>query len=166
VSPASASGTLHSDPSWLKPPFRFTDSMKASGKPLLVIFEQRPCQACDELHSDILSREESKSRLTEFDVAVLDMWSDEPVRTPDGRDLTANSWARDLDVKYAPALVFFDTDGMEVIRADAYLRTFHVQSLMDYVASGAYRDQPEFQRFISAKAEALRAQGIEVDLME
>jgi len=54
----------------------------------------------------------------------------------------------------------------EVIRADAYLRAFHVQSLMDYVASGAYRDQPEFQRFISAKADALRKPGVEVDLMD
>ena len=88
------------------------------------------------------------------------------MQTPDGRDMIAMSWARDLDVKYAPALVFFGTDGKKVIRADAYLRTFHVQSLMDYVASGAYRDQPAFQRFISARADAQREQGIEVDLMD
>jgi len=166
VSPVPASGELHGDPSWLKSPYRFADRMKASGKPLLVLFEQKWCLACDELHREILSREDSMARLSKFDVAVLDMWSNEAVQTPDGRDTTAKTWARDLDVKYAPALVFFGTDGKEAIRADAYLRTFHIQSLMDYVTSGAYRDQPEFQRFIASQADALREQGIEVDLME
>jgi hypothetical protein len=37
---------------------------------------------------------------------------------------------------------------------------------MDYVASGAYLEQPSFQRFISARAEALEAQGVHVELME
>jgi hypothetical protein len=37
---------------------------------------------------------------------------------------------------------------------------------MDYVLSGAYREQPNFQRFIQARADALEAQGIHVDLMQ
>jgi thioredoxin-related protein len=69
-------------------------------------------------------------------------------------------------VKYAPSLVFFDRDGREVFRAEAYLRSFHIQSVMDYVASGAYLEQPSFQRFISARADALEAQGVLVDLMD
>ncbi|MEA3410553.1 MAG: thioredoxin fold domain-containing protein [Pseudomonadota bacterium] len=166
VSPVPASGDLRTDASWLKPPYRFAEGMRASGKPLLVLFEQKQCRACDELHGEILSREDSMALLSKFDLAVLDRWSNEAVQTPDGRDTTAKDWARALDVKYAPALVFFGTDGKEAIRADAYLRTFHIQSLMDYVASGAYRDQSEFQRFIASRADALREQGIEVDLME
>lgn len=35
-----------------------------------------------------------------------------------------------------------------------------------YVASGAYRSQPEFQRFIEARAAALRAKGEQVELMK
>jgi hypothetical protein len=38
--------------------------------------------------------------------------------------------------------------------------------VMDYVASGAYLEQPSFQRFIAARADALEAQGIHVDLMD
>jgi hypothetical protein len=53
-----------------------------------------------------------------------------------------------------------------VFRTEAYLKSFHVQSSMDYVASGAYLEQPSFQRFISARAEALEAQGVHVELME
>jgi hypothetical protein len=37
---------------------------------------------------------------------------------------------------------------------------------MDYVASGAYKEQPNFQRYIDARADELRKQGIEVNLME
>jgi hypothetical protein len=35
---------------------------------------------------------------------------------------------------------------------------------MDYVASGAYRSQPSFQRFIQSRAERLRERGVVVDL--
>jgi thioredoxin-related protein len=69
-------------------------------------------------------------------------------------------------VNYAPTLVFFGTGGAELFRAGAYLKAFHVQSVLDYVASGAYRQYPEFQRFVDARADGLRARGIEVDLMK
>jgi hypothetical protein len=35
---------------------------------------------------------------------------------------------------------------------------------LDYVASGAYHTQPNFQRFIAARADKLEAQGVHVDL--
>jgi hypothetical protein len=35
---------------------------------------------------------------------------------------------------------------------------------MDYVASDAYKTQPEFQRYISERADKLEAQGIHVDI--
>ena len=63
-------------------------------------------------------------------------------------------------------MVMFDVDGREVFRTEAYLKAFHVQSAMDYVLSGQYQVQPSFQRFIAARADALEAQGIHVDLME
>jgi hypothetical protein len=63
-------------------------------------------------------------------------------------------------------MVMFDADGREVFRTEAYLKSFHVQSALDYVLSGAYAEQPSFQRFIQARAAALEAQGIHVDLMD
>ena len=75
-------------------------------------------------------------------------------------------WAKKLDVKYAPSLLFFDDSGKEVFRSDAYLKAFHTQTVMDYVASGAYRTQSNFQRYVDQRADHLREQGIEVNLME
>jgi hypothetical protein len=53
-----------------------------------------------------------------------------------------------------------------VFRADAYLKAFHTQSVMDYVSSGAYKTQSNFQRYIDERADHLREQGIEVNIMD
>jgi thioredoxin-related protein len=129
------------------------------------MFEQKQCTECDELHLDMLKRKESLEQIKKFDVAVLDMWSEEKVTRPDGTQSSIKDWAKDLNIQYAPSMVYFDTQGKEVFRSDGYLRSFHVQSVMDYVSSDAYKTQPNFQRYIDARAHDLRAEGIEVDLM-
>ncbi len=163
-SPSVASGKLHQSPDWLQPPYAL--DKRESGKPLLVFFEQKDCAACDDLHQDILAREESRKLLSEFDVALFDMWAKTPLTTPEGKATTAAEWARALNVLYVPTMVLFDASGKEVFRSEAYLRTFHVQSVLDYVASGAYLEQPNFQRYIQARAEALEAQGVHINLMD
>jgi thioredoxin-related protein len=164
AAPAPARGVLHKNPAWLPDNANLKD--RTGNKPLLVMFEQKECAPCDELHLDILERPESREQLARFDVLLLDMWSKEAVIRPDGKRSSAAQWAQDLNVQYAPSLVFFDVAGQEVFRTEAYLKAFHAQSSMDYVASQAYREQPDFQRFIAARADALEAQGIHVDLME
>jgi thioredoxin-related protein len=162
--PVAAKGTLHRDDGYLQPPYRL--NKRVGDKPLLVLFEQKDCAPCDELHGDIFRRKDSVELLAGFDVVLLDMWADTPVTTPAGVAKTAKTWARELNLQYAPTMVMFDDAGTEVFRTEAYLKAFHVQSAMDYVLSGAYREQPSFQRFIQARAEALEAQGIHIDLME
>jgi thioredoxin-related protein len=164
VAPSPASGRLHDDPDFL--PATAGLAGRTSGKPLVVFFEQKQCAPCDELHTDILQRPGSREQLARLDAVLLDMWSDEPVLRPDGTTSSAAEWARELGVQYAPSLVFFDRDGREVFRAEGYLKSFHIQSVMDYVSSGAYLEQPSFQRFIAARADALEAQGVHVDLMD
>jgi len=164
VAPAPAQGVLHHDPDWL--PATAALNARPGGRPLLVLFEQKDCAPCDELHGDILQRPESREQLARLDVVLLDMWSGEPVTRPDGKTSSMARWAQELGVQYAPSLVFFDAAGSEVFRTEAWLKAFHVQSAMDYVASQAYLGQPSFQRFISARADALEAKGIHVDLMQ
>jgi len=164
AAPAPASGVLHREPQWLAPDADLAG--RTTGRPLLVMFEQPDCAPCDELHLDILQRPESRKQLARFDVILLDMWSREPLKRPDGKTGSVTDWVRELGVQYAPSLVFFDAQGREVFRTEAWLRSFHVQSAMDYVASGSYREQPSFQRFIAARADALEAQGVHVDLLD
>jgi len=164
LSPPASSGKLHQEKSYLQEPYRLAG--RSGDKPLLVLFEQKDCAQCDELHLDILRRKESIELLERFDVVLLDMWSKTLVQTPGGADTSAAEWSRQLNIQYAPTMVIFDTSGREVFRTEAYLKAFHIQSAMDYVLSGAYREQPNFQRFIQARADALEAKGIHVDLMQ
>lgn len=165
INPPPSHGKLHSNPLFMKNPFDLTQ--RQPGKDfLLVLFEQKECPACDELHTDIFLRKESQELLTKFQIAQLDMWQKDALTTPAGEVTTIADWARSLNVKYAPSFVFFDAQGNEVIRMEAYLKAFHIQSVMDYVSSSAYRRQPSFQRYIDERAEALREKGIEINLME
>jgi thioredoxin-related protein len=157
-------GELHSHPSFIKPPYDL--SRRQSEKPLLVLFEQKNCPPCDELHDDILKQEGSAERLEKFDVVLLDTWSKTPVVTPKGNQTTAEKWGRDLKLTYVPSMVFFNAQGDEVFRTEGWLRTFHVQSAMEYVADGDYLKEKEFQRFVEHRADAMRKQGLEVDLLK
>jgi thioredoxin-related protein len=161
-----AQGKLHVDPGYLKPPYRLNEALRIARRPMLVLFEQKQCLACDELHLDILQRKESQALLDKFQVVQLDMRLPTEVITPDGKKTTASQWAAKLNVNYAPTMVYFDVSGKEVFRSEAYLKAFHIQSSLDYVASGSYRQYPEFQRFIEARADALRARGVVVDIMK
>lgn len=158
---------LHKDERFLKPPYNLTAAARGSNKPLVVLFEQKHCRACDELHQDILQRPRSGEELSKVDAVQLDQWADTPVVTPSGEQTTARKWAKQLDVKHAPTLVFFNAEGEEVFRTEAYLKAFHIQGAMHYVHSGAYQEQPNFQRFLQARREEIeKEEGKKVDLWQ
>lgn len=165
VDPQPSSGKLHDDVTNLKNPKNLKQALSKE-KHLLVMFEQKKCANCDELHNDILKRADGKKQLARFNVVLFDMWSNEEITTPNGKRMKVRDWAKVLDVKYAPSMVYFNAKGEEVFRSDAYLKAFHTHSVMDYVASGAYKTQPNFQRYIDTRANRLREKGVEVDLMK
>ncbi len=158
------SGVLHEQPFFVKPPFNFDRSRKTAAKPLAVLFEQKHCAACDEMHALSFKDKATLALLGKFDVARLELFGTQPVVTPAGKNLNEEQWARELKVAYTPTIVFFDAQGKEVFRVEAYLRPFHFVSSLDYVAGGAYRTQPNFQRYIQARAERIRARGGRIEL--
>ena len=72
--------------------------------------------------------------------------------------------ARELNVQFAPTVVFFDAAGQEVMRLDGAFRTFHTQGILRYVNNKAYLEQPSFQRYLGNLAEHWREQGLDVDI--
>jgi thioredoxin-related protein len=137
---------------------------KPGGKPLAVLFETSPCDGCDELHRIAFKRKEVLAQLGKFEVAQLDLGGRAILVNPAGRKISETAWARELNVSRAPTMVLFDNSGREVLRTEAYLRPFHVAGSLEYVSSGAYRTEPSFQRFLQAKAEAMKRRGEKVDL--
>ncbi len=159
-------GSVASEPGFMRPPFRLPAAHRHADRPLAVFFEEPDCRPCEEWHADALKRPEIAATLRRFDALTLNMWVKTPLITPDGHRIHADAWARKLGIGYAPSIVFFDVDGKEVFRTGAYLKAFHLNAALNYVLSGAYREQPEFQRFVDDWADAQRARGIEVDLMK
>ena len=121
------------------------------GKPVVVIVTRSGCAECRELEREGLVRTEVARLLQGFTVVRRD---------------AAGAWARANNVGYTPTLVFLDGKGGEAFRTEGYLRPFHLAATLEYVASGAYRAEPSFQRYLQARADRLRAEGKPVDLWQ
>jgi thioredoxin-related protein len=134
------------------------------GKPLAVLFEQKACKECGELHREGFTRPEVRRLVERFSIVQLELAGARALVAPDGSPTNERAWASELRLTYAPSLVFFDTEGREVFRAEGYLRPFHLASALEYVAGGAYRQEPSFQRYVQKRADDQRAAGKTVDL--
>ena len=119
----------------------------AGQKPLLVLFEEPRCQACDQLHTRPLQDPGNRRLLQHFEIHQLDGRSDTPVITPEGRRLTAREWARQLGIHYYPTLVFFDERGREVFRIDSVAKLYRVRGVLAYVLDRGYEKYPTYQRW-------------------
>lgn len=162
--PRPGTGNLNPQPFFADPPY---DLSKRSGpwdRPLAVFFEQSHCPNCDTLHRQVLTDGSTRDLIEQFTVAQLDMWSAMPLVTPEESRTTAREWARDLGIQYAPTIVLFNRDGDEIIRTEGYFKVFHTQSVFDFVLSDGYRSQPNFQRYLTSRADALRERGVDVDI--
>jgi len=133
-------------------------------KYLAVFFEEPNCPECDQFHKEIINTKASRDYLSRMQVVQLNALSEEKLITPQGKRTTAKDWYSDLDLTYKPAIVFFDKDGQEIVRRDAFFKEFHTHGMMTYVLSNAFKAQPSFQRYLEDKADKLREQGITVDL--
>ena len=117
-------------------------------KPLALLFVADRCPACEDLKVTFRDDKVAK-QLARFDLEQLPL---------------AGAQAKQMAVGEAPTLVLFDAKGQEVLRLEAYFRPFHVAGSLEYVASGAYRTEPSFQRFLQSRADRLRRSGEPVDL--
>lgn len=163
--PASKTGKKLVDEDFFSAaPYDFSAPSPGGKRPSAVFFEQKDCPNCELLHAKVLSEPELRATIAQFHTVQLDMWSPTPVITHDGRKTTAREWAKALDVKYAPSIILFDETGKEVIRTEAFFKVFHNLGVFQYVLSGAHRNQPSFQRYLSDYADQRREQGLDVDI--
>ncbi|MDD3519449.1 MAG: thioredoxin fold domain-containing protein, partial [Chromatiales bacterium] len=146
-------GGLNQREFFAHPPYALDRSRIPARRPLVVFFEQRDCHACDVLHTEPLSDRQTLDSLALMEVVQLDMRSETPVLTPDGRRLTARQWARELDLFYAPTLIFFDERGREIIRVESVVRLNRLRNVLEYVLTRGYENYPTFQRWSASRSE-------------
>lgn len=148
------SGDLNYEGFFLPPPYALARTHRPGERPLIVFFEQPECHACDILHTGPLTEPEIRERLARFETVQLNLWGKQPVITPDGKRTTEGEWAARMGLFYAPTLIFFDPEGREILRVDSVVQFYRLRNVLDYVASGAYKEYPTFQRWRDAEGEA------------
>lgn len=131
---------------------------------LAVFFEEPNCQECNTFHKTLMQLKQTKALLKTMQVVQLNVLSETKIITPSGKRTTAKKWYEDLKLTYKPAIVFFDKQGKEIIRKDAFFKVYHFHGIMTYVTSEEYKHQPNFQRYLEDKSDKLRAQGVTVDI--
>lgn len=151
---------------FIRPPYDLSLHAGLWDKPLAVFFEQSHCPDCDRLHRYVLNNPKTQELLKRFRSVQFNMWSKAPVITPDGRQVTARQWANELEVMYAPSIIMFNNKGVEIMRLEAFFKNFHTQSALEYVANQAYKEEPNFPRYLRERSKKLREAGQVVSLEE
>lgn len=136
------------------------------GKPLAVVFEYKGCDDCEALHRNVIARPAVYAQLSKYQTVRFDVRSPKSLIKPDGSTTTPQRWANELGLNYYPSVVLFDESGTERFRIGGYVQAFHFETALEYVSAGGYRLQPEFQRFLDARANRLREKGETVVITE
>lgn len=135
-----------------KPPYNLNriknKKQNSQANPLVVLFEHPRCHACDILHGDTLSKPEVTTQLLELDVVQLNTMDNTPVITPDGKHTTAKKWAEDLNLTFAPSLIFFDETGNEILRVESVIRFYRLNNVLRYVIGKEYKKYSTFQDWL------------------
>ncbi len=147
-------------------PFDLQKTIASEAKPVAVFFEEANCPYCDELHGDILQREETEKFLEKFSLAVIDIHSEKEIVSPAGGTHVSKDWVREKKVQFIPTILFFDRSGNEVFRVDGYMKAFHLQTAFDYVLTESYKTYPGFQPFLHDRADKLESEGVVIQLMQ
>ena len=133
----------------------------AEGKGLIVIFEQRGCPYCRELHEvNFAVPEITEYQAENYYTVQINLWGDRMVTDFDGEELSEKELAQKWLVNFTPTVVMFSpesagaesAEAAESFRMPGYFKPFHYGSALEYVAEGMY-DQVGFQRFTRARFE-------------
>ena len=136
-------------------------------KRLAILFEQKGCPYCREMHRVNLMIPEISTYIQDnFDVLQMNLWGDREVTDFDGETLSEKQYAKKHRVMFTPTIIFPDLKGVESFRMPGYFKPFHFKHMFMYVKEEAYVSEPNFQRWLQSKADELRAAGKDVNLWD
>jgi len=145
-------------PAWLKISFldlRYdVKEAPGGGKSLMLYFGQNGCPYCRQL-MEVNFREPALAAKTRryFDVVEINIVGSRDVTWIDGSVRTEKALARYLKVAYTPTLLVLDARGAVVTRINGYLPPAPFMAALDYVVDGAYRREPNLQRYLKSRGE-------------
>ena len=119
------------------------DARSAGRKALFVMFEQKGCPGCAFMKENVLNRPEvQKFYRDNFVNLSIDIYGSVTLTDFSGRSATEKDYARTVNVKGTPTLVFYDLGGKEVVRLLGAVKDSREFMLLgEFVASGAYKSR-------------------------
>lgn len=141
-------------------------------KHLAVMFEQRGCPYCREMHEVNLAIPEISTYIQKhFGVLQINIRGSKNVTDLDGTELPEKDFARKWRVNFTPSIVFLRQGDVadiplklaEAARMPGYLKPFHFLSMFEFVAEKHYEKQV-FQRFLQDKFDRYKAEGKDPDV--
>ena len=147
----------------------------SEGKKLVILWEQKGCPYCREIHRKNLRIPEIVNYIRKnFNVIQLNLWGDKEVTDFDGEITTEKKLAKKYRVQFTPTIQFFPENSassvsktgqqLEVWRLTGYWKPFHFMNSFVYVHEKGYIKEPSFQRWLQALARRMEAEGTEVKL--
>ena len=138
------------------------------GKRLVLIFEQRGCIYCREVHENVLADPEVRDFIEKnFMVVQYNLYGDEEVIDTDGETLTEKSAARKWGVLFTPTILFMperlaDTrsaDQLAVAKMPGAFRKGTFLDMFAWVAERGYASDEGFQQYHARRIRERKAAG-------
>lgn len=134
----------------------------ASGKRLAIVWEQKGCPYCREMHDVHLRDPKIAGYIRDrFAVVQLDLRGDRQVTDFDGETLTEKELARKWRVTATPTVQFLPADPAvlkgrkgppaEVARMPGLLKPDQFLAMFEYAHDQAYVTQPDFQTYLKTR---------------
>lgn len=150
---------LHKQP-WFATTFRDIAedlaAAKAEGKRLALIFEQRGCTYCRQVHENVLSDPEVRDFIkSNYMVVQYNLYGDEEVKDLDGEALTEKTAARKWRVSFTPTIFFLpekadgtkDVGQSTVAVMPGAFRKGTFLDMFQWVHKKGYETDEDFQRY-------------------
>lgn len=144
----------------------------AEGRRFAVVWEQRGCPYCREMHLVNLARPQISEYLKKhFGILQLNIWGAREVTDFDGEKLPERRLASKWRVAFTPTFQFFAPQAsagksgleLEVARMPGYFKPFHFISMFEFVYERAY-ERMSFQSYLQEKGATLRSKGIKPEV--
>lgn len=134
----------------------------AQGKRLAILWDQRGCPYCLEMHRVNLADPEVNGYIRErFHIVQLDLFGAREVTDFDGQVMSERDLARKYGVAFTPTIQFLPSTpaeitgksgrAVEVARMPGYFRPGHFEAMFAFVYERAYESQT-FQRYLKERA--------------
>lgn len=150
------------------------DEAADEGKRLAIIWEQKGCPYCREMHLVNFSTPSIRDWIRErYTIVQLDIWGSREVTDFDGDVLEERDFSQKSQITFTPTIQFFPSakDAVagksgrdaEVARMPGYFRRFHFMTMFEYVHEEAY-EKEDFQRYLVAKLQRMQENGEPTDV--